>query len=420
MTYQDDCTLPVELLEQLTQEGLEGLLELERVLVNEAIPAGHRDGVRIERQNYLGTRPYERSPHRRGRANGYKPKSVKTRLGEIRFDVPRVGEKGFYPQALEKGIRSERALLLALAEMYVQGVSTRKVAAITEQLCGTAVSSAQVSRSSAALDEVLEAWRQRRLGEIRVLYLDARYEKVRVDGQIRDVAILIASGVMPGGKRQILGVSVSLSEAEVHWRMFLQELVARGMRGVQLVVSDDHAGLEAARRAVHGGVPWQRCQFHLQQNALQYVPRKSMRKDVAEDIRTIIDAPDRATAEAYLARMVAKYARTASKLSAWLEDNIPEGLTVFDFPKQHWRRLRTTNNLEPACVEQKRRTKVIPRFLTEQACLKLVFATLWQASQRWRGVRMSDLERQQLLRLRAELGLTPPPAPGERKLPHAA
>ena len=284
MTYQDDCTLPVELLEQLTREGLEGLPELVRVLVNEA--------MRIERQNYLGARPYERSPQRRGRANGYKPKTVKTRLGEIRFDVPQVREKGFYPGALEKGLRSERALLLSLAEMYVQGVSTRKVAAITERLCGTGVSSAQVSRAAALLDEVLEAWRQRPLGEVRVLYLDARYEKVRVDGQIRDVAILIASGVVAGGKRQVLGVSVSLSEAEVHWRTLLQELVAREMRGVRLVISDDHAGLEAARRAVLGGVPWQRCQFHLQQNALPYVPRKSMRKEVAEDIRTIFPGQD--------------------------------------------------------------------------------------------------------------------------------
>ena len=292
-------------------------------------------------------------------------------------------EKGFYPGALEKGLRSERALLLSLAEMYVQGVSTLKVAAITEQLCGTAVSSAQVSRAAALLDEVLEAWRQRPLGEVRVLYLDARYEKVRADGQIRDVAILIASGVMPGGKRQILGVSVSLSEAEVHWRTFLQELVAREIRGVQLVVSDDHAGLEAARRAVLGCVPWQRCQFHLQQNALQYVPRKSMRKEVAEDIRTIFDAPDRATAEAYLARMVAKYARTASRLSAWLEENIPEGLTVFDFPKEHWRRLRTTNNLERVSQEIKRRTRVVRIFPNEAACLRLVSAILMEITEEW-------------------------------------
>ena len=167
----------------------------------------------------------------------------------ITFDIPQVREGGFYPQALEKGLRSERALTLTLAEMYVQGVSTRKVAAITEQLCGMAISSYQVSRATALLDETLEAWRNRPLGEIVYLLLDARYEKVRLDGQIRDVAVLIASGVDPTGRRQILGVSVSLSEQEVHWRTFLQGLVARGLRGVQLITSDDHAGLRAARRA---------------------------------------------------------------------------------------------------------------------------------------------------------------------------
>ena len=153
MTYQDDFTLPAELLEQLTEQGLEGLHEMIRVLVNEA--------MRLERQNHLKARPYERTEGRRGYANGYKPKRVKTRVGEINFDIPQVREGGFYPGALEKGLRSERALMLAMAEMYVKGVSTRKVAAITEKLCGTAVSSTQVSRAAAMLDEVLEAWRRR-------------------------------------------------------------------------------------------------------------------------------------------------------------------------------------------------------------------------------------------------------------------
>jgi transposase-like protein len=375
MTYQDDCTLPNDLLEQLTEQGLESLPEMIRILVNEA--------MRIERQSYLGASPYERTPERRGRANGYKPKKVKTRIGEIAFDVPQVREGGFYPGALEKGLRSERALTLTLAEMYVQGVSTRKVAAITERLCGTSVSSTQVSRAAVLLDEVLEAWRKRPLGEVIYLYLDARYEKVRMDGQIRDAAILIASGVGNTGKRQILGLSVSLSEAEVHWRTFLKDLVARGMQGVQLVISDDHAGLQNARQAVLGGIPWQRCQFHLQQNAGQYVPRKSMRKEVAEDIRTIFNAPDRVTAEAYLARAVAKYARTASKLSGWMEENLPEGLTVFSFPKEHWRRLRTTNGLERASQEIKRRTRVVRIFPNEAACLRLVSAILMEISEEW-------------------------------------
>jgi transposase-like protein len=375
MTYQHDFTLPTELLKQLTQEGLEGLPEMIRILVNEA--------MRLERQNHLQARPYERTDGRRGYANGYKPKRVKTRVGEINFEVPQVREGGFYPDALEKGLRSERALMLALAEMYVQGVSTRKVAAITEQLCGTSVSSTQVSRAAALLDEVLEAWRKRSLGEVIYLYLDARYEKVRMDGQIRDAAILIASGVGKDGKRQILGLSVSLSEAEVHWRIFLQDLITRGMKGVRLVISDDHAGLEVARRSVLGGLPWQRCQFHLQQNAGKYVPRKSMRKEVAEDIRTIFNAPDPVTAETYLARAVVKYAKTASRLSVWIEENIPEGFTVFSFPKGHWRRIRTTNNLERVSQEIKRRTRVVRIFPNEEACLRLVSAILMEISEEW-------------------------------------
>lgn len=262
--------------------------------------------MQAERQQHLGAEPYQHTPERRGQANGFKPKTVKTRVGEITFAVPQVREGGFYPQALERGLRSERALTLALAEMYVQGVSTRKVVAITEQLCGTAISSAQVSRAAALLDETLAAWRKRPLGARVYLFLDARYEKVRQDGQIRDAALLIASGVDPRGKRQILGLSVSLSEREVHWRTFLQSLVARGLRGLQLITSDDHPGLRAARRAVFGGIPWQRGQFHLQPNASAYVPRREMLKAVAADIRTIFNAPDRPTAEAYLALTVQK------------------------------------------------------------------------------------------------------------------
>ncbi len=224
MTYPTHYTLPNELLELIVEDGLDALPELIRIIVNTAMQA--------ERQHYLQAKPYERSPQRRGQANGFKPKTVKTRLGEITFAIPQVRQGDFYPQALEKGLRSERALTMTLAEMYVQGVSTRKVAAITEQLCGVSISSSQVSRATAQLDEVLEAWRNRPLGRCPYLYLDARYEKVRHHGQVRDAAVLIAVGVTEAGKRQILGVSVSLSEQEVHWRTFLQSLVARGLSGV--------------------------------------------------------------------------------------------------------------------------------------------------------------------------------------------
>jgi putative transposase len=375
MTYNDDCTLPAEILEQIASQGFDALPELIRIVVNTAMQA--------ERQKYLRAAPFEHAPERQGHANGYKPKTVKTRLGAITFDIPQVREGGFYPEALEKGLRSERALRLALAEMYVQGVSTRKVSAITEQLCGTAISSMQVSRAAALLDETLEAWRKRPLGEIVYLFLDARYEKVRLDGQIRDAAILIASGVDPAGKRRILGVSVSLSEQEVHWRAFLQSLVARGLGGVQLIISDDHAGLKAARKAVFGGILWQRCQFHLQQNAQAYVPRKEMQAEVANDIRIIFNAPDRATAELYLARTVQKYAKIASRLADWMEKNIPEGLTVFAFPADHRRRLRTTNGLERVNKEVHRRTHVVSIFPNEAACLRLISAVLMEIDEEW-------------------------------------
>lgn len=380
MTYQSDFTLPAELLEQIASQGLDFIPELVRILVNTAMQA--------ERENHLGVEPYQRSNERQGYANGYKPKTVQTRMGEITFAIPQVRDGSFYPQALEKGQRSERALTLTLAEMYVQGVSTRKVKAIVEQLCGSGVSSSTVSRAAAALDENLQAWRNRPLGAMTYLFLDARYEKIRQDGQIRDAAILIAVGVDRFGKRHILGISVSLGEQEIHWRTFLQSLVARGLCGVQLITSDDHAGLKAARMAVFGGVPWQRCQFHLQQNASSYVPRKEMRAEVAADIHTIFNAPDRSMAEVYLKKAVEKYAKNASRLANWMEKNIPEGLTVFAFPVNHQRKLRTSNLIERLNREIRRRSSVVSIFPNEAACLRLISAVLMEYDEEWQTGRV--------------------------------
>lgn len=380
MTYQSDFTLPTDLLEQIASQGFDFVPELIRIVINAAMQA--------ERQQYLKAAPYQHTPERMGHSNGFKPKTVNTRMGEISLEIPQVREGGFYPEALEKGQRSERALTLTLAEMYVQGVSTRKVSAIVEQLCGVSVSSTLVSKAAAQLDETLEAWRNQPLGEFRYVFLDARYEKVRQNGQVRDAAILLAVGVGADGKRQILGVSVSLSEHEAHWRSFLQSLVARGLSGVQLITSDDHAGLKAARVAVFGGVPWQRCQFHLQQNAGAHVPRQEMRQEVAEDLRTVFNAPDRHTADAYLTKIVQKYASTASALANWLEKNIPEGLTVFSFPAAHRRRLRTANGLERLSREIKRRTRVVSIFPNEAACLRLISAVLMEIDETWQTDRI--------------------------------
>jgi transposase-like protein len=267
--------------------------------------------------------------------------------------------------------------------MYVQGISTRKVAEITEQLIGKAVSSSQVSRAAAELDTILESWRQQPIGEIAYMILDARYEKVRQEGQVRDAAILIAAGVDLEGKRRILGVSVSLGEHEVHWREFLKSLVARGLSGVRLIVSDDHAGLRAARQGVFGGIPWQRCQFHLQQNAMAYVPRQAMRGEVAREIRTVLQAPDRVMAEANLKALVLKYSKTVPRLSVWMEENLAEGLTVMGFPDAHRRLLRTTNMVERQNLEIRRRTRVVTIFPNVGSCLRLISALLMEVDEGW-------------------------------------
>ena len=371
MTHQNDYTLT----NLLAEKGLEAVPELLRVMINNAMQA--------ERSKYLQAEEYERTEDRRGHANGYKPKTVKTRMGEITFSVPQVREGGFYPAALEKGLRSERALVITLAEMYIQGVSTRKVKAITEQLCGVEISAMQVSRAVAQLDAVLQEWRERPLGEITYLYVDARYEKVRQSGQVRDAAVLMATGITPKGERQVLGVSVSLSEHESHWKSFLKGLKDRGMKDVKLVISDDHEGLGAARRAVLGSVPWQRCHFHLQQNAGAYVPKQAMRMEVAADIRSMFNAPDRKTAEEFLQAAIQKYAVSAPRLSAWLEENLSEGFTVFDFPLEHRKSIRTTNSLERVNKEIRRRTRVVGVFPNEASCLRLISALLMEISEEW-------------------------------------
>jgi len=375
MTHPNDYSLSPALVEEITRHGFEAVPEMLRVLLNSLMQA--------ERSKYLQAEDYERTEDRQGHANGYKPKTVNTRIGEITFAIPQVREGGFYPSALEKGLRSERALVTTLAEMYVQGVSTRKVKAITEELCGIEISASQVSRATAQLDATLHEWRERPLGEIGYLYLDARYEKVREAGQVRDAAVLVATGINPAGERQVLGVSVSLSEHETHWQAFLQSLKDRGLHGIKLIISDDHAGLGAARRRVFGSVPWQRCQFHLQQNAGAYLPKQAMRLEVAADIRAMFNASDRKSAEELLQAAIQKYAKSAPRLSAWLEENLAQGFTVFDFPLEHWRTIRTTNSLERINREIRRRTRVVGIFPNEAACLRLVSALLMETSEEW-------------------------------------
>jgi len=310
-------------------------------------------------------------------------KTLNTRVGKLKLQVPQTRDVEFYPKSIERGVRSERALKLAVAEMYVQGVSTRKVTEITQELCGLDISSSQVSRCAQLLDEELRAWRERPLEKLPYLILDARYEKVRHGGTVVDCAVLIAVGVLPNGKRTVLGVSVSLSEAEVHWREFLASLVDRGLHGVEMITSDAHEGLKAARRSVFPGVPWQRCQFHLQQNAVAYVPKVDMRTKVAADIRGVFNAPDANEADRLLKLAAEKYRQSAPKLADWMERSVPEGLTVFARPENHRKKLRTSNMLERLNKEIKRRTRVATLFPNEASLLRLVSAVLAEVDEEW-------------------------------------
>lgn len=377
--HESDRTTITSALKLLTDEGFDGMSTAIELLLNEA--------MKLERCEYLGAGPYERNEDRRGYANGFKPKRVKSRLGELELSIPKVRAtnelESFYPRALERGERSERALKLAVAEMYVQGVSTRKVTEITRELCGLDVSSSEVSRVAALLDEELEAWRTRPLGEFAYLILDARYEKVRHGGRIVNCALLYAVGIGLDGKRSVLGVSVSLSEAEVHWRAFLDGLLDRGLRGVQHVTSDDHAGLKAALNSTLPGASWQRCQFHLQRNAQAYVPHVEQRKQVARDLRDIFNAPDRFEAERLLEMTTKAWRPKAPKLADWMEENVLEGLAVFALPRSHWRRMRTSNLLERLSREIKRRTRVATLFPNEPSLLRLATAILAEISEDW-------------------------------------
>lgn len=375
MTHQLHPSVLSEAVELLSEHGFDGMAQIMQRLVNECMV--------IERQEALGVGPYQRGEARNGQANGFKPKRLKTRVGELELSVPQVRGAKFYPTALEKGSRSERALTAALAEMYVQGVSTRRVSKIVEELCGCEVSSNDVSRAAELLDEELQQWRNQPIDEIKYLIIDARYEKIRQNGCLVDCAVFVAIGVDAEGYRRVLGVSVSQSEAEVHWREFFKSLIARGMHGLELIVSDAHGGIAEARKACFAGVPWQRCQFHLMQNAFQHVPKSVDSGEVADDLKTVFDAADAEAAQAQLDRVVRKYQKPAPKLATWMEENIPEGFAVLRLPASHRRRLRTTNAIERLNKELKRRTRVASVFPNEASLLRLVTAILVEQSEDW-------------------------------------
>ena len=379
MTERPQDNLADDAIKTLLQLGLgQGLPRIAEMLLNAAMC--------FERSNHLNADPYERAQARTGHANGFKPRSLQTAIGELNLALPQVRgcTEPFRTSLLESGSRTDRSLKAAIAEMYLQGVSTRRVSKVLEELCGLDITSTQVSRLTADLDTEFNLWRNRPLPEIAHLILDATYIKVRLNGSVRDCAALIAIGVRrDDSKRMILGVSCSLSEAEPHWRDFIHSLKQRGIGIPDSVTSDAHEGLKAALRATLNASPWQRCQFHLQQNAQAYVPSLAMRAGVARDIRSVFDSSDLPSAEARLNEIVEKYQNLAPKLASWLEGNIIEGLTVFKLPEHFRRRLRTSNMCERINREIKRRTRVAGLFPNESSVLRLLTAILVETSDEW-------------------------------------
>jgi putative transposase len=382
MTENPDQNLPDNALEAILNHGLEGFPQALSILINQA--------MLIERERHLGATSHQRTDQRDGYANGFKDRTLGTRVGPVDLSIPQVRQSSepFFPTALVRGQRSEKALAATVAEMYLQGVSTRRVTKVMEKLCGFQVSSNQVSKATKELDEQIEAWRTRPIEPIAHLVLDAMYENVRYDKLVRRCAVLIAVGIRKSdGKRTILGVSVSLSEAEVHWRDFLRGLKERGLDLPKSITSDAHEGLKAALGTIFPASPWQRCQFHLQQNAQAYVPKITMREEVAADIRDIFNAPGLEEAKLLLEKTITKYEISAPDLATWMETALPEGFTIFELPKTVRKRLRTSNMLENLNKQIRRRTRVVSIFPNKGSCLRLIASVLMEQSDDWESGR---------------------------------
>ena len=341
--------------------------------------------LEAEMTSFLGAGTYERNGERRGWRNGYKPRTLKTRVGGLELMVPKDRDGEFQTELFERYQRSEKAFVLAMVQMYLEGVSTRKVSAITEALCGLEVSKSQVSALTAKLDAEIAEWRMRPLTEeYPYLIFDARYEKVRRCGAVVSQGVLVAIGISAAGCREVLGCWVAESESEASWGEVFAELKQRGLSGVRYVVSDDHAGMVKAIGRHFQGAVWQRCQVHFVRNALSLCG-VAQRPLVLSLMRSVTEAPTREAAKTAFGLAVAELEKKAPKTARLLEEHGEEILGVYALPEAHRKRMRTTNMLERQNQELKRRTRVVRIFPNEQSCLRLVSALLIETSQEWMG-----------------------------------
>ena len=366
-----------------SRNDLKGLLAQDSELLRTLMRTALQEVLEAEMADAVGAVKGERTPARLGYRSGYYPRTLITRVGKLELRVPQDRDGRFSTELFERYQRSEKALVAALAEMYVQGVSTRKVKAITEELCGHAFSASSISAINKRLDESLAAFAGRPLQEpFPYLILDARYERVREGGVIRPQAVLVAIGVNWEGRRQVLAVELANRESRSSWRDFLVKLRDRGLHGVELVVTDDHSGLKAAIREILPEAAWQRCYVHFLRNALDYVPRK-VDDDCLRELRWLYDRRDIAEARRDLAGWLAKWQAKYPKLCIWAEDNIEETFTFYKLPRQHHKHMKSTNMLERLNEEIKRRTHVVRIFPNAESCLRLVRALAVETHENW-------------------------------------
>ena len=349
--------------------------------------------LEAEMTAHLGAARYERAEGRTGYRNGHKPRILKTRVGTLELRVPQDRDGTFSTELFARYQRSEQALVLGLMEMYVQGVSTRKVAEVTEALCGTSFSKSQVSALAGRLDADLAAWRARPLtAAYPYLFVDARYEHVRVDGRVVSQGVLVVAGVRDDGRREILAVEVADTESEATYQDLFRGLKARGLAGVQVVTSDDHAGLRAAVARHFQGAGWQRCQTHFARNLLGLVGAKH-RARLGEDLRAIFAAASAAQARAAARACAESWRASHLHIAARLEVELEDCLACYAFPAGHRPRIRTTNGLERLNQELKRRTRVVRIFPHRASLLRLVTALAMEQSEEWvAGRRYLDME----------------------------
>ena len=378
-------SIDVAELKQIAQDQPDLLRPLIQAVVQEVLET--------EMDEALQAGKHERNAERLGYRSGYYRRNLITRVGKLELRVPQDRQGHFSTAVFERYQRSEKALVAALAEMYVQGVSTRKVKAITEELCGHEFGADSISQINKKLDGELQRWAQRQLDEeYPYLIVDARYEKVREDGVIRSRAVLVALGINWEGRRQVLAVELAQRESANSWKEFLLALKSRGLRGVQLAVSDDHAGLKRAIAEVLPEACWPRCYVHLLRNAFDYLPRKGD-DDCLLELRWLYDRRDLEEARRDLAAWLRRWQERYPKLCAWVEANIEETFTFYRLPRQHHKHLKSTNMLERLNEELKRRTHVIRIFPDEHSCLRLVRALAIEQHEEWlESARYLDME----------------------------